>query len=236
MSEKLRIHKYLSQAGICSRRKAEDYIERWLVTINWEKAKIGDMINPEEDEIKFLEKAVEEQNNLVYYKLNKPGWIITTCASTWDKTILDIVDIKERVFPIWRLDKETTGLILLTNDWRIANYLMHPRYEHEKEYVVETFWPISDEQLEKMQKGVFILWKFTKEAEIKRISSWKFFIVIKEWRNRQIRRMLEAVGGTVKRLKRIRIENIELGDLPIWSYIHLTEKERKNLFWLLWIK
>jgi len=236
MSEKLRIHKYLSQAWICSRRKAEDYIERGLVTINWEKAKIWDLIDPEVDEIKFLEKAVEEQNNLVYYKLNKPGWIVTTCASTWDKTILDIVDIKERVFPIGRLDKETTGLILLTNDGRLANFLMHPRYEHEKEYVVETFWPISDEQLEKMKKWVFILWKYTKEAEIKRISSWKFFIIIKEWRNRQIRRMLEAVQWTVKRLKRIRIENIELWDLPIGSYKRLTDIELKNLFTLLWIE
>lgn len=236
MSEKLRIHKYLSQAGICSRRKAEDYIERGLVTINGEKAKIWDMIDPEVDDVKFMEEAVEEQNNLVYYKLNKPGGIVTTCASTWEKTILDIVDIKERVFPIWRLDKETTGLILLTNDGRLANFLMHPRYEHEKEYVVETFWPVSDEQLEKMRKWVFILWKYTKKAEIKRISSGKFFITIKEWKNRQIRRMLEAVEGTVKRLKRIRIENIELWDMPIWSYKHLTDKELNELFKILWIK
>lgn len=236
MSEKLRIHKYLSQAGICSRRKAEEYIERGLVTINWEKAKIWDMIDPEKDEIKFLEKAVEEQKNLVYYKLNKPGWIVTTCASTWEKTILDIVDIKERVFPIGRLDKETTWLILLTNDGRLANYLMHPRYEHEKEYVVETFWPIQDEQLEKMSKWVFILWKYTKEAVVKRISSWKFFIIIKEWRNRQIRRMVEAVWWTVKRLKRIRIENIELWEMPIGTYKKLSEKEINSLFWIIWVK
>ncbi len=234
--EKLRIHKYLSQSWVCSRRKAEEYIERWLVSVNWKKAKIWDMIDPDVDKISFLDKAVEEQKNLVYYKLNKPGWIVTTCAQIWEKTILDIVDIKERVFPIGRLDKETTGLILLTNDGRLANFLMHPRYEHEKEYVVETFWPISDDQLDKMAKWVFILWKITKNAEIKRISSGRFFITIKEWKNRQIRRMLEAVWWTVKRLKRIRIENIELGDLPIGIYKKLTEKELKDLFWIIWIK
>ncbi|NDK07736.1 pseudouridine synthase [Candidatus Gracilibacteria bacterium] len=232
----MRIHKYLSQAGICSRRKAEEYIERGLVTINGEKAKIGDMIDPEVDDVKFMEEAVEEQNNLVYYKLNKPGGIVTTCASTGEKTILDIVDIKERVFPIGRLDKETTGLIILTNDGRLANFLMHPRYEHEKEYVVETFGPINDEQLEKMRKGVFILGKKTKKADIKRISSGKFFIVLKEGRNRQIRRMVEAVEGTVKRLKRIRIENIELGTLEIGGYKHLSNKEIDGLFNKLQIK
>jgi len=229
MSEKIRIHKYLSQAWICSRRKAEEYIERWLVTINWNKAILGDLIDPEKDKVKFHEEAVEEQKKLVYYKLNKPSGIVTTCANIWEKTILDIVDIKERVFPIWRLDKDTTWLIILTNDGRLANFLMHPRYEHEKEYVVETFWPVKDEQLEKMSKGVYILWKPTKQAEINRISSWKFFITIKEWRNRQIRRMVESVGGKVKRLKRIRIENIELWELPIWAYKKLTNKELNEL-------
>lgn len=231
--EKVRIHKYLSQAWICSRRKAEDYIERWLVTINWEKAKIWDLIDPENDKVEFGEEAVQEQKKLVYYKLNKPAWIVTTCASIWEKTILDIVDIKERVFPIWRLDKETTWLIILTNDWRLANFLMHPRYEHEKEYVVETFWPIRDEQLEKMTKWVFILWSITKKADVKRISSWKFFITITEWRNRQIRRMVESVWSKVKRLKRIRVENIELWDLPIWSYKRLSKEELSELFKLL---
>jgi 23S rRNA pseudouridine2605 synthase/23S rRNA pseudouridine2604 synthase len=177
----------------------------------------------------LLNKIVEDQEKLVYYKLNKPRWIVTTCAQNWEKNIVDIIDTKERVFPIWRLDKETTGLILLTNDGRLANYLMHPRYEHEKEYVVETFWSISDEQLEKMRSGIFILWSYTKEAEIERISSWRFSIVIKEWRNRQIRRMVEKVWGKVKRLKRIRIENIVLWGLDFWEYKHLSRWEISEL-------
>jgi len=233
MWELVRLQKYMSTAWICSRRKAEEYIENGFIKVNWKVATIGQSIDPSIDKVEMWHKAIEEQKNLVYYKLNKPGWIVTTCAQIWEKTILDIVDIKERVFPIGRLDKETIWLILLTNDGRLANFLMHPRYEHEKEYVVETFWPISDEQLDKMAKWVFILWKITKKAEIKRISSGRFFITIKEGKNRQIRRMLEAVWWTVKRLKRIRIENIELWDLPIGVYKKLTEKELKDLFKIL---
>jgi pseudouridine synthase len=108
--------------------------------------------------------------------------------------------------------------------------LMHPRYEHEKEYIVETFWSISDEQLEKMRTWIFILWKITKEAKIKRISSWKFSITITEWRNRQIRRIVEKVGSKVKKLKRIRIENIVLWNLDFWEYKHLTNWEIRELF------
>lgn len=232
----MRIQKYLSQAWICSRRKAEEYIKKWLVKVNSKIALIWQIINPEVDKVELLDKVVKEQKELLYFKMNKPRWIVTTCASKWEKTILDIIDIKKRVFPIWRLDKNTTGLIILTNDWRLANFLMHPRYNHEKEYIVETFGPISDEALEKMRKGLFILWSYTKKAKIKRISSWKFYITISEWRNRQIRRMVEKVWSTVKKLKRIRIENIKLGSLKEWEYKPLTKKEKEELFNILNIK
>ncbi|MCP4522860.1 MAG: rRNA pseudouridine synthase, partial [Candidatus Gracilibacteria bacterium] len=125
----MRIHKYMSQAGICSRRKAEDYIQRGLVTVNGVIAKIGDQIEPESDTILLKGEAIKEQKNQVYYKINKPRGVITTCAEHGEQNIIDIVDIKERVFPIGRLDKESDGLILLTNDGRITNYLIHPRYE-----------------------------------------------------------------------------------------------------------
>jgi 23S rRNA pseudouridine2605 synthase/23S rRNA pseudouridine2604 synthase len=233
--EKIRLHKYMSQAWICSRRKAEEFIEKWLVKVNWNIAKIWDSVYPKIDKIILLNKAIIEQKNYVYYKLNKPRWIETTCAQNNSKNIVDIINVKERVFPIWRLDKETTWLILLTNDWRIANYLMHPRYEHQKEYIVETFWPISDRQLDLMRNWLFILWKYTKKAYINRLSSWKFKIIITEWRNRQIRRMLEKVWSRVKNLKRIRIENIELWNLKYWEYKHLSKREIELLFNKLWI-
>ena len=161
-NEKMRIHKYLSTSWVCSRRKAEDYISRGLVTVNWETAKIGQSVTPWIDKVELQNEAVKEQKALVYYILNKPRGVVTTCAQIWEKTILDLVDIKERVFPIGRLDKETTGLIMLTNDGRLANFLMHPRYDHVKEYIVEVFWPIEDSALEKMAQWIFILGSYLK--------------------------------------------------------------------------
>lgn len=232
----MRIQKYLSQAWICSRRQAEAYIERWEIFINWEKAQIWQIIDVDNDVIKFWKNFVHNQNKLVYYKLNKPRWVVTTSAThTSDTTIMDIIDIPTRVFPIWRLDKATTWLILLTNDGRLTNFLIHPRYNHKKTYIVETFWSISDEALDQMSDGIFMLWRYTKKAIIKRISSWKFYITITEWRNRQIRRMVEAVWSEVKKLKRIQIENIKLWNLKIWQYVKLSTKELDELFDRMWI-
>lgn len=228
--EKLRIHKYLSQAWICSRRKAEEYISAWLITVNGKIAEIWQLIDPTTDKVEMGKEAVKEQKELLYYKVNKPRGVVTTCAQSDEKTILDVIPLDKRVFPIGRLDKDTTGLILMTNDGRLANFLMHPRYNHEKEYVVETFWPISEGNLEKMRNGLFILGSYTKKAKIERLSSWKFSITISEWRNRQIRRMVEKVGSIVKKLKRIRIENIELWNMKEWDYKALTQKEKDELF------
>jgi pseudouridine synthase len=238
MWEKMKLQKYMSQAGICSRRKAEEYIDEWLVKVNGEVAHIGQIIDSEVDKVELLNKAIKQQQNLVYYKINKPRWVVTTCANSkiWEKNIVDIIDIKERVFPIGRLDKETTWLLILTNDWRLTNYLIHPRYNHQKEYIVETFGPISDEALNKMRKWVYILdWYKTKPCKIKRISAGKYSIVLTEWKNRQIRRMAEVVGKRVKKLKRIRIENIEIGNLEIWAYKHLSNNELKELFKRIWL-
>ena len=228
--EEMRLQKYMSQAWICSRRKAEEYIERGLVKVNDEVATIWMKVEAWVDRVELEWQAIEEQKNQVYYKINKPRGIITTCAEHGDQNIIDIVDIKERVFPIGRLDKESDGLILLTNDGRITNYLIHPRYEHEKEYLVETFWPIEDEALKKMSRGMLVLGSYTKKARITRVASWKFTIILTEGKNRQIRRMVEWVGGQVKKLKRIRIENIELWNLEPWEYKHLSKKEKDTLF------
>lgn len=234
--EKIRIHKYLSQAGICSRRKAEEYISEGLIFVNGQKAEIGQMIDPTIDVVKMWQQAIKEQNELLYYKVNKPRWVVTTCAQSDEKTILDVIPLDKRVFPIGRLDKDTTGLILMTNDGRLANFLMHPRYHHEKEYLVETFWPISDSSLEKMRNGLFILGSYTKKAKVERVSSGKFSITISEWRNRQIRRMVEKIWGIVKKLKRIRIENILLWNMKEWDYKPLSKKEKDELFKKLDIK
>jgi 23S rRNA pseudouridine2605 synthase len=250
----MKLQKYLAHAWVCSRRKAEEYIEKWLVRVNEEVAHIGQVIDPEKDIIKVEDAIIREQENLAYYVFHKPRDIVTTCLSGQEdeKWILDIVDIPERVFPIGRLDKETTWLIILTNDGRLSNYLMHPRYEHEKEYVVEVYGKIEDEALEKMRNGVKIElkdngtrkkiirrigWKdqiitrkyTTRPCEITRLSSSKFSIVLKEGKNRQIRRMVDAVDHDVKRLKRVRIENILLWDLVEGEYRRLSDREKREL-------
>ncbi len=234
--EKMRVQKYLSQAGICSRRKAEEYIKNWLIKINWKTAEIWQSIVPWKDKVTLENKAIKEQKELVYYKFNKPRWIVTTCAQYDDRNILDIINIPQRVFPIWRLDKETTWLIILTNDWRLANFLMHPKYDHQKEYMVETYDIVKDEDLKKMENWLFILWSKTKKAKTKKLNAKKFLITITEWKNRQIRRMVEKIGHRVKKLKRIRIENINLWKLEIWEYKKLTKFEKDELFKKLKIK
>jgi len=230
MSELVRLQKYMSQAGICSRRKAEEFIVAEQVLVNGQIAQIWQSITPWEDKVELKNEAIEQQKNFVYYKFHKPRGIETTCAQKGGKSIIDIIDVPERVFPVGRLDKESTGLILLTSDWRIANYLMHPRYGHEKEYIVETFWPISDDDLKTLSKGVFILWRYTKKCQVTKIASWKFSIILTEWRNRQIRRMVESVWWQVKKLKRVRVENIELSTMKSGEIRRLTSKEIRVLF------
>lgn len=247
----MKLQKYLAHAGICSRRKAEEYIEQWLVTVNGIVAHIWQVIDPDIDVVKFSDQIIKDQENLVYYVFNKPRDIVTTCLSGKDdeQGIMDVVNIPERVFPIGRLDKETTGLIILTNDGRLSNYLMHPRYEHEKEYVVEVYGKIDDEALDRMRKWVRIELKdngsrtriirrvegkdtvitrkyTTKPCDITRLSSSKFSITLREGKNRQIRRMVAAVEYDVKKLKRIRVENIMLGDLEEGQWRRFTESEK----------
>lgn len=250
----MKLQKYLAHAWLCSRRKAEEYIEKWLVSVNGEMAHIWQVIDPEKDIVKVDDQVIAEQEELVYYVFNKPRGIVTTCLSGKDdeKGILDIVSFPERVFPVGRLDKETTGLILLTNDGRLSNYLIHPRYEHEKEYVVEVYGKIEDSALDKMRTWVKIELKDngsrkkiirridgedkvitrtyrTRPCDITRLSSSKFSIILREGKNRQIRRMVEVVGYDVKRLKRVRIENIFLGELEEGEYRKITASEKKDL-------
>jgi 23S rRNA pseudouridine2605 synthase/23S rRNA pseudouridine2604 synthase len=146
----MRLQKYLSQAGICSRRKAEEYIAQGLILINGTPATIGQSIDETVDVVTYDGKMVAAQEQQVYYKFNKPYGIVTTCKLDGQSSIMDIINVKERIFPIGRLDKNTTGLILMTNDGRLSNYLIHPRYEHEKEYVVEVYGKIDDAALEAM--------------------------------------------------------------------------------------
>lgn len=230
----MRLQKFLSNAGVCSRRQGEEYIKDGLVKVNGEVVtELGTKVDPDIDRVEFRGKLIQAKVNLIYIALNKPKGYVTSCRQEGDKIVLDLIDISERVYPIGRLDKDSTGLLLLTNDGRLHHGLSHPSFDHEKEYEVTVARPISDGALRKMEKGMPILGTKTRPAEIKRITAKRFRIVLKEGRNRQIRRMVRKVGNQVTSLKRIRVSNIRLGRLAKGAWRYLSEKEKKDLLKIL---
>lgn len=226
----VRLQKFLSAAGFCSRRQGEEFILSGRVRVNGAVVTIlGTKIDPEEDAVEVDGNRVEIKNALIYIALNKPKGYVTTCRQKGDKIVLDLLDIPERVYPVGRLDKDSSGLLLLTNDGRLHNVLSHPSFDHEKEYEVVLSWPIPDEALDKMASGIPLMGSRTRPAQIKRISPKQFRIILKEGRNRQIRRMVRKVGNRVAGLKRIRISNVRLGNLEEGHWRYLTAKEKKEL-------
>jgi 23S rRNA pseudouridine2605 synthase/23S rRNA pseudouridine2604 synthase len=223
----LRLQKFLSEAGICSRRKGEAYIKSGLVSVNNSTVtELGTKIDPQKDLITFKGKRVTLKNDPIYIALNKPKGYVTSCRQAGDQIVIDLIDIPERVYPVGRLDKDSTGLLILTNDGDLHHRLSHPSFDHEKEYDVTVSREISDSSLARIGKGMPIMGTKTRPAKIKRISSRRFRIVLKEGRNRQIRRMVGKVGNQAKSLNRIRIANIKLGNLAPGSWRYLTKKER----------
>jgi 23S rRNA pseudouridine2605 synthase len=226
----MRLQKFLSAAGFCSRRHGEEMILAGHIRVNGVVVKeLGTKIDPQKDVVEAGGKRIEAKNDLIYIAMNKPAGYLTTCSRERGRIVLDLVDIKERIYPVGRLDKDSTGLLLLTNDGRLHNILSHPSFDHEKEYDVVTARPFTDEALDKMAAGIHLSEGKTRPAQVKRISPVQFKIVLKEGRNRQIRRMVEKVGNRVTELKRIRISNVKLGGLKEGSWRHLTEKEKKEL-------
>jgi len=226
----MRLQKFLSVAGFCSRRHGEELIKSGSVKVNGIVVKeLGSKIDPQKDIVEVGGKRIEVKSDLIYIALNKPKGYVTTCSRGRGKIVLDLIDIPERIYPIGRLDKDSSGLLLLTNDGRLHNVLSHPSFDHEKEYEVVVSLPVADEALGKMASGIHLSEGWTRPAQVKRISPDQFRIVLKEGRNRQLRRMVEKVGNRVKELKRIRISNIRLGGLKEGCWRYLTEKEKQEL-------
>ena len=227
----MRIQKFLSNAGFCSRRKAEEYIKKGFVKINGEILKeFGRKINIKKDKVSVFDKEINlKKNKKIYIILNKPKGYVSSCIDKFEKTIIDLVDIKERIYPVGRLDKNSVGLVLLTNNGDLHNKLSHPSFNHEKEYEVILNEKISDADLKKLENGIKIENKKTRKTKTKRINEKSFFIILKEGRNRQIRKMVSAIFKKVIFLKRIRIANIKIGDLKEGSYRHLNNDETKGL-------
>jgi len=207
-----RVQKFLSSAGIASRRKAEEFIASGQVFINGKKAKLGDKIDPEKDEVKVYGKIVKPREEKIYLMLNKPkGYVVSKSDPQHKKTVFDLLpkDLRSKVWNVGRLDFDTEGLLILTNDGDLTQALAHPKYEHEKEYEVTTQEEPTESQLEKLRTGVEISTGTTYPAQVK-TRDGKVRITIHEGKKRQIRRMFSAVGLTVKNLKRIRINKLTL--------------------------
>lgn len=228
-----RLNKYLSEVGYCSRRAADKLIEEGRVTINGVVPEIGTKVGAN-DEVRVDGKLIKDtKESFVYLAFNKPLGIVCTTDTRVEKdNIIDFINYPKRIFPIGRLDKNSEGLILLTDDGDIVNKILRASNNHEKEYLVTVNKPISQTFIERMSNGVPILDTVTKKCFVKKMGTYEFKIILTQGLNRQIRRMCEYLDYEVETLKRVRIMNIKL-DVPVGTYRELTTEELNELNSLL---
>ena len=224
----VRLNKYISETGVCSRREADKWIEAGRITCNGQPAALGTQV-ARGDEVRIDGELIGQKKKQVYLALNKPVGIICTTEAHIADNIIDHVGFPERIFPVGRLDRDSEGLILLTNDGDIVNEILRSENNHEKEYVVTVDRPITDLSLEMMAAGVKIMGEVTKRSKVTRVNPQTFRIVLTQGLNRQIRRMCSALGYRAQRLQRVRIMNIQLGDLKAGQWRHLTPAEIAGL-------
>ena len=225
-----RLNKYISESGICSRREADRFIENGNVFINGKKAKIGDQVFPG-DRVKVNGNEIEpkEEEDLVLIAFNKPVGITSTTEANVKSNIVDYVNHSDRIFPIGRLDKDSQGLIFLTNNGDIVNKILRAGNKHEKEYIVTVDKPVTEEFIAAMAAGVPILGVMTKKCKVSKEGPFTFKIILVQGMNRQIRRMCEYFGYEVTRLERTRIMNITLKGIPLGEWRELTPEETAQI-------
>lgn len=222
-----RVQKFLSEQGIASRRKAEEFIKSGQVFINGRKAKLGDKVDPETDQVKVYGKIIERVDKRIYLAMNKPkNYVVSKRDPLGRKTVFSLLpeDIRTKVWNVGRLDYETEGLLILTNDGDLTQRLAHPKYEHDKEYEVATDTTPTKEQLEELKEGVKITTGMTSPAKVKAKGN-NVYITIHEGKKRQVRRMFDAVGLDVKNLKRIRISKLNLPAIPAGSFVEVSKED-----------
>ncbi len=224
----MRLNKYLAETGACSRREADQWIEAGRVAVNGAPAVLGTQVN-EGDEVRVDGQALRAKPRRIYLALNKPVGIECTTDRDVAGNIVDFVGYPERIFPIGRLDKDSEGLILLTNDGDIVNNVLRAENEHEKEYVVAVDRPLTAAFLAGMAAGVPMLDTVTNPCRVTQVGRNTFRIVLTQGLNRQIRRMCEHFGYTVRRLQRVRIMHVHLGALPVGQWRPLTAAELRGL-------
>lgn len=229
--DEIRINKYLSDIGYCSRRQADKLIDEGKVTVNGLPSVMGQKVTGEEDIRVNGEKvkSTKREGTFTLIAFNKPVGIVCTSEKREKDNIIDFINYPTRIYPIGRLDKNSEGLILLTDNGDIVNKMMRSGNKHEKEYIVSVNKDITEEFLRKMREGVPILDTVTRKCEVTKLSKRKFKIILTQGLNRQIRRMCEALDYRVTYLKRVRVLNIELGDLKTGEYRDVTEEERTKL-------
>lgn len=230
----LRLNKYISESGICSRRDAERYIEQGNVFINGKRVTLGDRVFPG-DVVKVNGQVIEPRNedNLIFIALNKPVGIVSTTEDGEKDNIVDFVNHSTRIFPMGRLDKDSQGLIFLTNQGDLVNKILRAGNGHEKEYRVTVNKPLTDDVIRGLGDGVPMLGTVTKKCKVKKETPLVFRIVLVQGLNRQIRRMCEYFGYEVTKLERTRIMNVSLIGLPLGEWRDLTDDERGQLFKLI---
>jgi len=224
----VRLNKYISETGVCSRREADKWIEAGRVSCNGQPAVLGTQV-ADGDEVRIDGELIGHKKQQVYLALNKPVGIICTTEAHIEDNIIDHVGFPERIFPVGRLDRDSEGLILLTNNGDIVNEILRSENNHEKEYVVTVDRPITDLSLRMMADGVKIMGEVTKRSKVTRIDPQSFRIVLTQGLNRQIRRMCSALGYRAQRLQRVRIMNIQLGSLQPGQWRHLAPAEIAGL-------
>ena len=234
--EEIRLQKYLAEAGIASRRKCEEYIEQGRVKVNNKIATLGMKVNPEVDEVLFDNKKVENKEELVYILLNKPIGYVTTSKDQFSRdSVLDLVKVKQRIVPVGRLDMYTSGALLLSNDGDFVYKVTHPKHEIDKTYTVTVKGIVTDEEVEMLRNGVEIEDYITKPAKVRILKTDKekdisrLEITIHEGKNRQVRKMCEAVGRKVLALHRSKIGNIPVKDLKLGTWRYLSKQEIEYL-------
>lgn len=223
-SDSTRINKYLADQGIATRRGADKLISIGKILLNGKRAKLGDVVH-EGDSVTL--KGVKEEK-LVYYAYNKPVGVTTVGKQEGEEEIKDIIQFPFRVFPLGRLDKDSSGLLIVTNDGRITKKLLDGKYNHEKEYVVEVNHPIEHNFMVRLRDGVRLGKEMTKKAKVRKLDKYTFEIIITEGKNRQIRRMCASFNQEVKSLQRVRIMNIELGRLHPNTYREIKGRELED--------
>ena len=232
--ESIRLNKYLSDAGICSRRQADRLIEEKRITVNGEIAGTGMKVAPD-SEVCLDGKLIKKEEKKVLLAMNKPAGIVCTAEKRERNNIVDYMKYPKRIYPVGRLDKDSEGLILLTNQGDLVNKIMKASNGHEKEYVVTVDKPVTAKFIEKMSAGVYLdeLDVTTRECEVRATGKREFTIILTQGLNRQIRRMCETLGFHVQTLKRVRIMNLRLGNLKTGTYRKVSKEEYEELCELL---